>query len=443
MPEICLPYGSKTIRANIPDTNYVETVVPRTIETNGDEDAIIRASLDNPIGSARLEEMARGRNRVAIVVDDYTRPTPVSQILPHVLDRLRRAGISEDRISIVFALGTHRPMTQEEIEAKIGVGPARSCRIVNKSVHTNPSYTHVCDTDMGVPVWILDDVIEADLRIGIGSIVPHCDVGYSGGAKILLPGVCSAETVSANHMKGLDFFGKNMLGEPTTLIRKDIEGAVGYTGLHFILNTVTTQHGRLHALVCGDFIEAHRAGVAFSRDVYGVPIRRRADISICASHPGDVDFIQVCKTYWSGDKMTRPGGDLIIVTPCTEGVGPYAELPSLMAEDRHDLERRIRGGKIHCGTAGVMASLAVRLNRISERIRVSMVTEGLPSDDADQMGLTIFPTVEEALADALSRQGERASISAMTHGGYTFPMVSSEQDAGTDSMPNATGPHGG
>jgi nickel-dependent lactate racemase len=252
-------------------------------------------------------------------------------------------------------------------------------------------------------------------------------VGYAGGGKILLPGVCAAQTVAANHIKGIDFQGRNLLGASTTIIRKDIEDAVRRVGLHFIVNAITTSDGQLYALVCGDYIKAYRAGIPYARDVYGVPTRQRADITISSAYPADVDFIQVSKSVWSGDKMTRPGGDLIIVTPCTEGVGPYTSLPSLMAQDRHDLERRIRSGKIGADVTGVTAALAVRLNRIGERVRICMVTDGLSPEVAGEMGYRHYDSVEAALSDALSRQGPEATVSAMTHGGYTYPMVSGEE----------------
>ncbi len=428
MPTITIPYGSKNFSFSIPEANYVETVSPRSVQPFSDEDAAIEAALDNPIGSARLEEIAKPEDRVAIVVDDYTRPTPVARILPHLLDRLHDVGIPEDQVAIVFALGTHRAMTAEEIAAKLGSGPASNYRVVNTSVHGDGDYAYFGTSAMGIPIWLLEEVAKVDLRVGIGSIVPHCDVGYSGGGKILLPGVCAAQTVALNHIKGLDFRGRNLLGAPTTIICQDIEDAISRIGLHFIVNAITTAEGPIYALVCGDYTKAHRAGIPFARDVYGVPTRQRVDITICSAYPGDVDFIQVSKAIWSGDKMTRPGGDLVVVTPCTEGVGPYTALPSLMAQDRHLLEQRIRSGEIEADMMGVMAALAVRINRIGERLRIRMVTEGLSPAVAREMGLLLYTSVEDALSDALSRQGQEATISVMTHGGYTFPMVVGEEE---------------
>jgi nickel-dependent lactate racemase len=427
MPIVTIHYGSKEISVSIPDANYLETISPRAVQLSDDGDAIIKAALDDPIGSTRLERIARPGDKIAIVVDDYTRPTPASRILPHLLERLHEAGVRKDQITIVFALGTHRAMTKAEIVAKIGSGPAKEYRTVNTSVHEDSDYVSMGVSDLGIPIWMLKEVFDAAVRIGMGSIVPHCDVGYAGGGKILLPGVCAAQTVAANHIKGIDFQGRNLLGASTTIIREDIEDAVARVGLHFIVNAITTSDGQLYALVCGDYIKAYRAGIPYARDVYGVPARRRADITICSAYPADVDFIQVCKSVWSGDKMTQQGGDLIIFSPCTEGVGPYISLPSLMAQDRHDLERRIRSGETGADVTGVMAALAVRLNRIGERVHISMVTDGLSPEVAGEMGYRRYDSVEAALSDALSRQGPEATISVMTHGGYTYPMVSGEE----------------
>jgi len=444
VPVIDLPYGSDQIRVTVPDADgsrpltFVDVISPRSVTPIEDEDAAIKRALDAPIGSPRLGELIRPGQRVAVVVDDYTRPTPVARILPHMLARLHGAGVSEEQITIVFALGTHRAMRDGEIVDKIGAGPASRYRLVNSSVHDDPAYVYMGTSGMGIPVWMLREVAEADLRIGIGSIVPHCDVGYAGGGKILLPGVCSAKTVAVNHTKGLDFHGRNLLGAATTIIREDLEDVVSRVGLGFVANTITTSDGRLYGLVCGHFITAHRAGVPFAQEVYGVPTRQRVDITICGSHPGDADFIQVAKSVWSGDKMTRPGGDLVVVTPCYEGIGPYSTLPALMAQDRHGLERRLRSGEILADTTGVMAALAVRLNRIGERVRIRRVSDGLSASVAGEMGLAHHETVEEALAAALERQGGRlpsgrwassrppAKVSVMTHGGYTYPMVEGE-----------------
>jgi nickel-dependent lactate racemase len=427
MPTVTIPYGSKEISVSIPDVNYLETISPRTVQPSDDEETIIKAALNHPHGSTRLEEITKPGDRIAIVVDDYTRPTPASRILPHLLERLHQVGIRKDQITIVFALGTHRAMTQEEICAKIGSEPAKEYRTVNTSVRDDGDYVSMGVSDLGIPIWMLKEVINADVRVGVGSIVPHCDVGYAGGGKILLPGVCAAQTVAANHIQGIDFRGRNLLGASTTIIREDIEDAVARVGLHFIVNAITTSEGQLYALVCGHYIKAHRAGIAYACDVYGAPARQRADITICSAYPADVDFIQVCKSVWSGDKMTRPGGDLIIVSPCTEGVGPYTNLPSLMEQDRHDLERRIRSGQVGADMTGVMAALAVRLNRIGERVRICMVTDGLSPETARQMGYLRYDSVEAALSDALARQGPQATVSAVTHGGYTYPMVSGEK----------------
>ena len=426
MPTITLPYGARKISVHVPDVNYVDTLKPRHVSALKDQTAAINSALAHPIGSSSIEELARGAKSVAVVVDDYTRPTPVAKVLPLVLERLRSAGLSRDQIVIVFALGTHRAMTEEEIGAKVGDEIASTYRLVNVSVHQTPKYQYLGTSDLGIEIRLLDVVADADLRVGIGSIVPHCDVGYSGGGKILLPGVCAAETVAMNHIRGLDFQGKNYLGAETTIIREDIEDVVSRTGPLFIVNCITTSSGNLFGIVAGDSVKAHRAGIALARDVYGVPAGRRVNVTVASAYPGDVDFVQVSKTIWSGDKMTRPGGDLIIVTPCVEGLGPYTLLPPLMAEDHHEVEARITGGDIGATVEGVAAALAVRINRMKERIRISIVSQGLGHAEAQAMGFTPYDTAEKALSVALSRHGAGASVSLLTHGGQIYPIVNGE-----------------
>jgi nickel-dependent lactate racemase len=426
MPTITVLYGANKISVQVPDANYVETLKPRPVPALKDQTAAINSALDHPIGSSSIEELARGAKSVAVVVDDYTRPTPVASVLPWVLERLRSADVSRDQIVIVFALGTHRAMTEEEIGAKVGNEIASTYRLVNVSVHQTPKYQYLGTSDLGIEIRLLDEVANADLRVGIGSIVPHCDVGYSAGGKILLPGVCAAETVAMNHIRGLDFQGKNYLGAETTIIREDIEDVVSRTGPLFIVNCITTSSGHLYGIVAGDSVKAHRAGVSLARDVYGVPSGKRVNITVASAYPGDVDFIQVSKTIWSGDKMTQPGGDLIIVTPCVEGVGPYTLLPSLMAEDHREVAARITRGEIGATVEGVTAALAVRINRMKERVRISIVSQGLGHAEAQAMGFTPYDTAEQALSDALSRHGAGASVSLLTHGGQIYPIVTGE-----------------
>lgn len=427
MPTITVPCGANEVSVHVPDANYVETLHPRPVPALKDQTAAINSALDHPIGSSHIEELVRGAKSVSVVVDDYTRSTPVASVLPLVLERLHSAGVSRDQIVIVFALGTHRAMTEEETSAKVGDEIASTYRLVNKSVHQTAKYEYLGASNLGIEIRLLNEVANADLRVGIGSIVPHCDVGYSGGGKILLPGVCAAETVAMNHIRGLDFQGKNYLGAETTIIREDIEDVVSRTGPLFIVNCITTSSGHLHGIVAGDSVRAHRAGVSLARDVYGVPAGKRVDITVASAYPGDMDFVQVSKTIWSGDKMTRPGGDLIIVTPCVEGVGPYTLLPSLMAEDHHEVEARITGGEIGATVEGVTAALAVRINRMKERIRISIVSQGLGHAEAQAMGFTRYDTAEQALSDALSRHGAGASVSLLTHGGQIYPIVTGER----------------
>lgn len=421
MKKIIIPYGNEFKEFNIPTKNYIETITPNRVQSPQNELDIIKSSINNPIGTKKLNELILKGRKVAIIVDDYTRPTPVYKIIPVLLEILYSAGVNAKDITIIFALGTHRRMTVQEIEQKIGKNISKQYKVINKSVYDHPDYSYVGISKLGVNINVLKEVMDSEVRIGIGSIVPHCDVGFSGGGKIIIPGVGSHETVAQNHIKGLLLEGKNYLGEQSTVIREDIEDIVSRIGLDFIINTVTTLDNKIHSVFSGDYILAQREGIEKAKQVYGVLFKEKVDVAICSSYPGDMDFIQLTKTIWSGEKLLKKGGSLILVTPCYEAMGPYEIIATYMKDDQSNLEMLLNANKVE---SGLMASLAIRIKRFEQRIKIKVVTEGAFLDYAKEMGYETFNKVEDAINLCLEEHGESATISVLTHGGYTLPILS-------------------
>ena len=192
--EVELRYGSGTRRCHVPRRNLAEVLEPRRVEaTLREETTRLKEALDEPIGTPRLEEMVQPDDQVALVVDDMARPTPISRILPAVLDRLSRAGVADGQITVVIALGTHRPMTPAEIETRIGPGILRRVRVENHDFQDRGRLAYVGESSDGIPVWINRRVKEASFRIAVGNIVPHGVAGWAGGGKIIYPGVAEVE----------------------------------------------------------------------------------------------------------------------------------------------------------------------------------------------------------------------------------------------------------
>lgn len=420
MAQIELPFGRGTLRVDIPDAVLGEVVSPRPVEAAVDAGALIETALDSPIGSPRLEQIVQPGQKVAVIIDDNTRETPIHLMLPHVLERLAAVAIRREDIRIVMALGTHRPMTEAEIMAKVGPAIAREYDIVNVSCWDESQVVYLGTSSNGIPAWVNRVVAEADVRVGIGGIIPHADVGYGGGAKIILPGVCGGRTVDAFHARQAKI-EVNLLGQVETPIRHDLEQFVGEgVGLDFILNAILTLDGELYRCVAGHFIQAHRAGVAIARQVYGVPVARRYPLVICNSFPADLDLWQSVKGLWAGEPMVDDGGMLVLVTPCEEGANLHPLFADYIGRDLDVLLNELDAGRVEdpnaCGTAS-------QICRMKRRIRFGLVSPGLSRADAARMGFAYYDSVEEAVAAELDSLAGDALVGVITHGGFTVPVV--------------------
>jgi nickel-dependent lactate racemase len=416
--EIELRYGADTRRCHVPRGNLAEVLEPRRVEADlGDEATRLREALDQPIGTPRLEEMVGPDDQVALVVDDMFRPTPISRILPAMLDRLHKAGVTDEQITVVIALGTHRPMTPAEIEARIGADMVRRVRVENHDFQDRSRLAYVGESSDGIPVWINRRVKEATFRIAVGNIVPHGVAGWAGGGKMIYPGVAGVDTVDGFHGAfGTDL--RNRLGADDAPIRKDIERLVGFVGLEFIVNTVLSGDGIIYRAVAGDFCLAHRHGVAYARQVYAVSSQVQADIALVSSYPADLDFWQAGKALYSGELLLRDGGTLILVTPCPEGVVQNHDLlgymrfsPAVLLSQLQTFQARDRAA----------AAAALRVGLVTQRINVVVVSDGLGRADAAGLGFTHADDLQQAVDEALEVHGPGSKLSVLTHGGDVFP----------------------
>ncbi|MDN5344163.1 MAG: lactate racemase [Clostridia bacterium] len=248
------------------------------------------------------------------MVDDISRPTPVADILPLVMEELVAGGLEPGRVTVVVATACHRCHAAEDNLKKIGPLSEQLC-VVNHDPIGNLVYLGA--TTRGTPLYINKYVAEADLKVGIGCIVPHSMAGYGGGAKIILPGVAGLETVKANH----SLYGER--GDPAgSSLRYDIHEAAAKIGLDFIINVVFTGDIRVGGIFSGHYIEAFEEGVRFARQVYHTTLPDRANVVIANAYPLDLDLFQACKALWMADHYPE-ADSLVLVAGCPEGVGAH------------------------------------------------------------------------------------------------------------------------
>ncbi len=196
--------------------------------------------------------------------------------------------------------------------------------MINDPAHEGGAFVTTGEFFGGVPIEVHRAVLDSDLVIAIGSVVPHTEAGWSGGCKMILPGMCSERTVMANHRLAACYPG-NALGQEATPVRQNMEEIVAGIGFDFSLNLVVTPYGGIVGAFGGHFVAAQRAAVHAARPIFSVPYRDRADIVIANAYPADIDFWQASKGIWAGELLVKAGGTVILHAACPEGIGPHPD----------------------------------------------------------------------------------------------------------------------
>lgn len=422
--EIELGYGTGTEKVKIPGDAIAHILTPHKKEMGAPEEEIIERALDSPIGTERLEKMASGKKDVVIITSDITRPMPSWRVLPHVLKRLEKAGVSRSHITVVFAMGTHRRHTSEEMRHLAGDEVYNTCRCMDSS---ECSFIHMGETKAGTPVDIADKVAHADLRICLGNIEYHFFAGYSGGAKAIMPGVSTMQAIRKNHSRMIHPMAKagTLEGNP---VREDLEEAAGICGVDFLLNVVLDEHKNVIHAVAGELKEAHRQGCRFLDGFYRMEINELADIVIVSQGgaPKDLNLYQTQKALANAEQAVRQGGIIILAGACPEGLGGTVfEQWMLEAEDLDSILKRIQRD------FQIGGHKAASFARALKRARIFLVS-GIDRNLVRDIFMEPFDHVQEAYDAAVKEMGPGARVIVMPYGGSTLPVLSGDGNTETD-----------
>lgn len=430
---IQFPYGKQTQEVILPEEWVGEVVHPQSVRLVAETMTVAATALSEPVGVPPLAEWVQPGQTVAILIDDYTRKTPIYQILPLVLAQLELAGVARKRICLVVALGTHRPMAQDELVAKVGRQVVDRYRIINGFGEGGSETVYVGTSSHGIPAWVQRAVVEADVRIGLGMITPHMDAGFSGGAKIVLPGVCGEETVDAFHAASA-FLPVNQLGNVDSPLRRNLEEFVEeHVPLHFIVNLVITLDGQVCQCVAGHPVQAHRVGVEYAKAAFGVPVQRRYPVVVANCYPYDIDLWQSFKGAFCGDLVAEDGGTLIWVTAAPEGNSTYPLVPVYAGRDGGELIREIREGRAEDPKQAVAG---VQFTTLKARLNLALVSTGLSHTDARSMGIAYHRSVEEAVTEAVERltpSERKGSVAVIPQAGIILPLLPSPTESTRES----------
>ncbi len=289
-------------------------------------DQAIKEALAHPVGTKPISELAKGKKEAVILIDDCTRPTPTSRVLPFVLEELEKGGITGDHIRFIGAVGTHRAMTREDFEKKLG----------HEVVKDYACYTHNCfddsyesflinvgKTSRGTPVLLNKEYWQSDLRIGIGGIKPHPSAGFGGGAKMVLPGCSGIETVYHNHAIvgrttpwGMPHPTSQLARVMDNVLRLDMEEAARIARLDVKVDMVMNARRQVVGVFAGDVVAEHREGVKFAKSVYTTPPTVNADIVVMNTYPQEDE---AGLSWWAANASVRQGGSVVSIIQTPEG----------------------------------------------------------------------------------------------------------------------------
>lgn len=413
MAKIPLKYGKSAVEIEIPEGNLIQIIKPNEIKALGDEE--IKRALKKPIGSKQLSELVKRGDKVAIIVSDITRPSPSRKMLPPLLEELNKGGVVEKDVTIIFALGIHRRQTAEEQKNLVGEAIFNKIKCID---HDPENVVSIGRTKNGTRVEVFKPIFDADFIICTGNIEFHYFAGYSGGAKAIMPGVCSKTTIQDNHSQMLHpkAAAGILEGNP---VREDMEEVGQKVGIDFILNVVLNEKKEIVKAVAGHAVLAHREGLKFVDAMYKVPIEKRGDIVISSAggYPKDINLYQAQKALDNAKNAVRRGGTIILVGECSDGIGEHVfERWMRESASPEDALEKIRT-KFELG-GHKLGAIALVLKQAD----VFLVSK-LEADLARKAFFTPFSDVRSALSSAMKKYGRNASVIVMPYGGSTLPFA--------------------
>jgi nickel-dependent lactate racemase len=420
--QIEVAFGKNGLTLQLPTGPEYQVLQARPGVAVEDVERALQFALDHPIGRPALAQMAQGKKSAAIAVCDITRPAPNSITLPPLLARLEAGGIPKEEITILIATGLHRPATGEEIVFIVGEEIASQYRIVNHYAKDFASHAQVGVTKRGTPVYIDNRFVGADLHITLGFIEQHLMAGFSGGRKLIAPGLAAQETIKVLH-------SPVFMREP-----KAIEGSFEDNPLHaelleigamvrhdFMLDVTLTRKREIAGVFAGDGAEAHAAGVRFLRETLleSLPEPFDAVITTGAGYPLDLTFYQTIKGVTAAQHILRPGGKILVMGECREGMGAPEFANQVAGLSTYEEYLKALDGVPVEVDQWQLEKLAL----VGSKYDVLFYTPGISPEMTGGIADRIFGTPQAAIAELLRSLPTNARVAIVPEGPYVFAQL--------------------
>lgn len=418
------PYGTSDLAVELPVGTCV--VAPQSPRAADDEVAMLRQAIRNPVRGPALRDLVSPGSTVAIAVCDGTRPQPRRPMLTALLEELEGRASAEN-VVVIVATGTHRPNTPDELVEMFGPELLGAIRVVNHDARDESSLIELGTMGNGVPVALNREWVEADVRITTGFVEPHFFAGFSGGPKLVAPGLAGLATTLVLH-------DAKRIGDPSATwgvlqgnpVHDDVRSIAQSTGVHFACDVVLNRQHRIVGAFAGELFAMHEAATAMARQVSFRPVPRRFDVVVSsnAGFPLDQNLYQCVKAMSAASQVVSRGGLIVVVAECRDGFPEHGEFKNLLtsASSPDELLRTLSVASERGETVPDQWEAQI-LARVLQTARVGLFTEGLSAEDLKSAFLMPVDDVSTVVAAEVERAGKGATCCALPAGPETIAAV--------------------
>lgn len=424
--QVHLAYGTGGLAVELPGERTT-VIEPGYVPGLADERSALAAALESPVGTPPLRDLVRADDRVVIVFPDQTRAMPNDRVLPVLLAAL--AHVPEDRITLLNATGLHRENTPAELAQMLGPDLLRRYRVVNHRGYAQEELVALGRTSLGGEVWLNAEYVRATKRIVTGFIEPHFFAGFSGGPKMVCPGVAGSKTTLHAHNAA-------MIGHPNATwgvtegnpIHDEIREAAALAPPHFSLSVTLNKRHEITNVFAGELFATHRAGCAYVKATAMQPVAEPFDIVISTNsgYPLDLNLYQAVKGMSAAAQIVRPGGAIVMAAACSQGVPAGSHFQRLLALESSPaaLLRRIESPGFHQPEQWQVQVQAL----IQSRARVYLKAEGVREEDIRAAHLLPTVDIERTVAALLAEYGPHARLAVLPQGPQTIPYLNPQAE---------------
>ncbi|MBI4766004.1 MAG: nickel-dependent lactate racemase [Deltaproteobacteria bacterium] len=430
---IVMKYGKKGLPLQFPDDIKATIIRKRKMLPVSDPEGAVKTALSPTAGSKTLVEEAQGKKNVCILICDITRPAPNAIVLPVLIQELIRIGFASETISVLVATGCHRPNEREELRELIGnEWVLKNIHIVNHFARREADHIFLGTTPGGTPVKMDRRFVNSDLRIVIGLVEPHFMAGYSGGRKVVIPGIAHEDSIRVLHSTRIlgqeGLMTGRLEGNP---LQEELLSAVRMAGKILAINTVIDEDRNLCFINFGSLEESHLAAVAFARPCFEIPVSRKYKTVVtgASGYPLDKTYYQTVKGMVGVVDILEPGADIFIVSECSEGLGSreYAESQKRFIEKGAGI---FWAESLSKPLADIDEWETVMQIKAMKQAKIHLFSEGLNREEKTLTGVEVIGNLSEAIQKCLARKEDK-QLAVIPEGPFTLPVyrpVGSQED---------------